>query len=60
MGNINFFLKIIDDNSKTDIIKLQKKIATHNNIAFEISNLDIDKYKNKMKFSNNKRMLAHN
>ncbi len=60
MRNINFFLKIIDDNSKPDIIKLQKKIATHNNISFEISNLDIDKYKNKMKFSNNKRMLAHN
>ena len=60
MRNINFFLKIIDDNSKPSVIKLQKKIATQNNILFEISNLDINKYKNKMKFSNNKRMLAHN
>ena len=60
MKNINFFLKIIDDNSKLEIIKLQKKIATKNNITFEISNLNIDKYKNKMKFSNNRRMLAHN
>ena len=58
--NIKFFLKIIDDNSKPNIIKLQKKIAAKNNISFEISNLDIDKYKNKMKFSKNKRMLAHN
>ena len=60
MKGINFFLKIIDDNSKPEVIKLQKKIAIRNNISFEISNLDISKYKNKMKFSNNKRMLAHN
>ena len=60
MKNINFFLKIIDDNSKPEIIKLQKKIAIKNNISFEISNLNIDKYKDKMKFSNSKRMLAHN
>ena len=60
MSNIKFFLKIIDDNSKPSVIKLQKKIATQNSILFEISNLDINKYKNKMKFSNNKRMLAHN
>ncbi len=60
MKDIKFFLKIIDDNSKPNIIKLQKKIANKNNISFQISNLDIDKYKNKMKFSNNKRMLAHN
>ena len=60
MRNINFFLKIIDDNSKPSVIKLQKKIVNQNNISSEISNLDIDKYKKKMKFSNNKRMLAHN
>ena len=60
MKDIKFFLKIIDDNSKPNIIKLQKKIANKNNISFQISNLDIEKYKNKMKFSNNKRMLAHN
>ena len=60
MSNIKFFLKIIDDNSKPSVIKLQKKIATQNSILFEISNLDINKYKNKMRFSNNKRMLAHN
>ena len=60
LKNINFFLKIIDDNSKPKIIKLIKKIATKNNITFEISNLDINKYKDKMKFSNNRRMVAHN
>ena len=43
-----------------NVIKLQKKIANQNNISFEISNLNIDKYKNKMKFSDSKRMLAHN
>ena len=60
LKNINFFLKIIDDNSKPKVIKLIKKIAIKNNIAFELSNLDIDKYEDKMKFSNNRRMLAHN
>ena len=60
LKNINFFLKIIDDNSKPEIIKLIKKIAKKNNIAFEISNLDINEYRNKMKFSNNRRMVAHN
>ena len=58
MKNINFFLKIIDDNSKLNVIKLQKKIANQNNISFEISNLNIDKYKNKMKFSNIKRICS--
>ena len=48
------------ESEEIPIIKLQKKIANQNNISFEISNLNIDKYKNKMKFSNNKRMLAHN
>ena len=47
MRNINFFLKIIDDNSKPSVIKLQKKIVSQNNILSEISNLDIDKYKKK-------------
>ena len=60
LKNINFFLKIIDDNSKPKIINLIKKIAKRNNISFEISNLDTNKYKNKMKFLNNKRMIAHN
>ena len=60
LKKINFFLKIIDDNSKPEIIKLIKKIANKNNISFEISNLDVNKYKNKIKFSNNKRMIAHN
>jgi len=58
--DISFFLKIIDDNSKPKIIRLIKKIAVQYRIPFEISNLNIEKYKNKMKFSNNKRMLAHN
>ena len=37
-----------------------KKIIHRNKVDGEISNLDTDKYINKMKFSNNKRMLAHN
>ena len=37
-----------------------KEICTKYNLPFEISNLEIEKYKNKMKFDNNNRMLAHN
>ena len=54
------FLKIIDDNSDKKIIKIMKKIIDINKVNGEISNLNVEKYINKMKFSNNKRMLAHN
>jgi len=57
---LKIFLKIIDDNSKTEIINKMKEICNRYNLPFEISNLEIDKYKNKMKFENNYRMLAHN
>ena len=60
LKNIKFFLKIIDDNSKIEIVNKIKKIIKKNYINFEFSNLDINKYKSKMKFKNNKRMLAHN
>jgi hypothetical protein len=57
---VKFFLKIIDDNSKPDVINKIKNIALNNKINFELTNLDISKYKSRMKFKNNKRMLAHN
>ncbi len=57
---VKFFLKIIDDNSKPSIIDAIKKTVKKNKIKFELTNLDIGKYKTKMKFNNNKRMLAHN
>ncbi len=60
MPNINFFLKIIDDNSKINVINKIKKIINIYKIDFELSNLDIKKYEDKIKFKNNKRMLAHN
>ena len=60
LKNINFFLKIIDDNSKTEVVKNMKKIAKKNKINYELSNLDIDKHQSHMKFKNNKRMIAHN
>ena len=40
LKNINFFLKIIDDNSKPKVIKLIKKIALLS-MMDELSNLDI-------------------
>ena len=57
---LKVFLKIIDDNSKVEVINKMKEICNKYNLPFEISNLEIDKYKNKMKFENNDRMLAHN
>lgn len=54
------FLKIIDDNSNKKILKLMKKIIFINKVNAEISNLNIEKYINEMKFFNNKRMIAHN
>ncbi len=60
MPNLNFFLKIIDDNSKKNVIKNMKKIISKYKIGYELSNIDIKKYESKIKFKNNKRMLAHN
>ena len=60
LPKFEIFLKIIDDNSEKKIINIMKKIIHRNKVDGEISNLDTDKYINKMKFSNNKRMLAHN
>jgi hypothetical protein len=58
--DFNILLKIIDDNSHESVTNQIKKICTDKNISFEISNLDTNKYENKMKFNNNRRMLAHN
>ena len=57
---INIFLKIIDDNSEEDVKKEIERICYNYNIDFEISNLDINKHINKMKFKDSPRMLAHN
>ena len=58
--DFNILLKIIDDNSHESVTNQIKKICTIKNISFEISNLDTNKYESKMKFKNNRRMLAHN
>ena len=58
--DFNILLKIIDDNSHESVTNQIKKICTDKNISFEISNLDTNKYGSKMKFNNNRRMLAHN
>ena len=58
--DFNILLKIIDDNSHESVTNQIKKICTDKNINFEISNLDSNKYENKMNFNDNKRMLAHN
>ena len=58
--NFNIFLKIIDDNSEKNIIHEIHKICNHNNINFEVSNLDVNKYSDQIKFKNNTRMMSHN
>lgn len=58
--NLKIFLKIIDDNSKKETINKMKEICNKYDLPFELSNLQISTYKNKMKFNNNDRMLAHN
>ena len=58
--DFNILLKIIDDNSHESVTNQIKKIFIDKNIIFEISNLDTNKYKSKMKFNDNRRMLAHN
>ena len=59
-NKFNVFLKIIDDNSNHSIINQLKDICKKHSVSFEISNLDISKYKKRINFQNNKRMLAHN
>ena len=58
--NLKFFLSIIDDNSKPNIKEDLKNIVSNYKLDFEIANLDVDKYRNKQKFSDNERMIAHN
>jgi hypothetical protein len=58
--DLNIFLKIIDDNSQKNIVDQINRICTEYTIPFEVSNLNISKYKDRMKFTDNKRMLAHN
>ena len=60
LPNVKFFLKIIDDNSKLEVIKNMKKIINKNKIQYEMTNLDIEKNQSHMLFKNNKRMIAHN
>ena len=60
INNFKIFLKIIDDNSEKTIINEMENICSKNNIEFEISILDKEKYLDKMKFKDNQRMLAHN
>ena len=57
---LNIFLKIIDDNSQKNIVDQINRICTEYTIPFEVSNLNISKYEDRMKFTDNKRMLAHN
>ena len=59
-NDFKIFLKIIDDNSKTEVKKKLDQICQNNNVHFEITNLNKEKYFNKMNFSDNPRMLAHN
>ena len=58
--NLKFFLKIIDDNSKPNIKENLKNIVDIYKLNFEITNLNVEKYRDKQKFSNNNRMIAHN
>jgi len=58
--DLNIFLKIIDDNSNKNILNEINRICAEYNLDYEVSNLNISKYKDTMKFKNNKRMLAHN
>lgn len=58
--DLNIFLKIIDDNSQKNIVDQINRICKEYTIPFEVSNLNISKYKDRMKFTENKRMLAHN
>ena len=58
--NIGFFL-IADSifSGLENSVRKMKEICNKYNLSFEISNLEMNKYKNEMKFNNN-RMIAHN
>ena len=58
--NINFLLKIIDDNSDKNTLDELTKTVNKYKINNSIENLDIDKFRDKQNFKNNERMLAHN
>ena len=58
--NINFVLKIIDDNSDEKTLKELAKILNNYKIENSIENLDIEKFREKQNFNNNERMIAHN
>ena len=58
--NINFLLKIIDDNSDKKTLEELSKIVSNYKINNSIENLDIDKFRDKQNFINNERMVAHN
>ena len=60
LPDVKFFLKIIDDNSKSEVVKNMKKVINKNKIQHEITNLDIEKHKSHMLFKKNRRMIAHN
>ncbi len=59
-SQLNFSFKIIDDNSTKETKNRIKKICNKEKVKFEMDNLNINKYKNKMKFKNNSRMIDHN
>ena len=58
--DLKISLKIIDDNSQTEIVDEINKICAEYDVDYNVSNLDIAKYQDRMKFTDNKRMLAHN
>lgn len=57
---LDFCLKIIDDNSNQKTLNKMKEICLKENIRFDISNLNKNYYKKKIKFKNNPRMQDHN
>tara|TARA_Y100000389_G_C17403540_1_gene486750 strand:+ start:356 stop:1375 length:1020 start_codon:yes stop_codon:yes gene_type:complete len=58
--DLDIFLKIIDDNSQKNVIDEINLICNKFGVVYEISNLNLSKYKDKMKFKDSKRMLSHN
>jgi hypothetical protein len=58
--NLDFYLKVIDDNSSEDVLKNMDDVCNQHNIKFDIENLDINKFESKLNFKDNKRMIAHN
>lgn len=60
LPNINFLLKVIDDNSDKETLEELIQILNKYNIKSSIENLDIGQFKDKQNFNNNDRMIAHN